>query len=404
MRNTDILNRLNDIETQLTNEKITPLSSVDQSFLQLLRDALGSLVRPATGLTIAYSSMVVGRQRGQYDRSRAQRALNAYPSLAGPAQRHRWAQRLLLLIAVFVTAGAVWQSANVALGRSLLQNVQSLQTQQVALAHDMTTLLEANRPSSPANPLVIAGMSLPAAPTLRLCDRPRAIAWQLQHDGNPPFQLDATQEATLFDSPAEQALCDRDSILAAKFRIAHAGLIRYVTDWVSLLSPGDTFIGRIKDVVRPKPAEAAPASDASGPAPDQVDVDSAVAPVLLVWGNYFLPIVFALLGAIVYVILDFYSKLRDSLLAPRDAVLSWIRLVLGMVLGACVGLFYSTANPTVLGTAPNGAALADSITLSASGLAFIAGFGVEGVFGMLDSLVRRVFSANQDRSAPLAPN
>lgn len=96
-------------------------------------------------------------------------------------------------------------------------------------------------------------------------------------------------------------------------------------------------------------------------------------------------------------------KRRDSLLAPRDAVLSWIRLVLGMVLGACVGLFFSTANPSLGGTAPNGAALADSIALSASDLAFIAGFGVEGVFGMLDSLVRRIFSANQDRSHPAVP-
>ena len=70
LRNTEILNRLNDIETQLTTEGAKPLSSHDRSFLQLLRDALGAMVRPATGLTIAYSSMVVGRQRGRYDRSR----------------------------------------------------------------------------------------------------------------------------------------------------------------------------------------------------------------------------------------------------------------------------------------------------------------------------------------------
>lgn len=417
LRNTAILNRLNDIEARATQDGGDPLTSQDRSFLQLLRDALGAMVRPATGLTIAYTSMVVGRQRGRYDQSRAVRAASAYPTLTAIAWRHRWAQRLLLLLAVAVTAAAVWQSAHVALGRSLLQNVQALQTQQVALEGEKTKLLEANRPPPLATPTTIGGVMLPAAPIVRLCDRPRILAWKLQRDGNAPLQLDASSTATLFESPAQQALCDRDTILASKFLVAHEGLLRFSSDWASIVRPGGEIWDWIAKAVESKPATrsngpvlasldsagTSPIEAAAAPRPEQVDVDFFIAPVLLVWGNYFLPILFALLGATVYVILDFYSKLRDSLLAPRDAVLSWIRLVLGMVLGACVGLFFSTANPSASGAAPSGAAMAESITLSASGLAFIAGFGVEGVFGMLDSLVRRVFSANQDKATTLTP-
>jgi hypothetical protein len=39
-----------------------------------------------------------------------------------------------------------------------------------------------------------------------------------------------------------------------------------------------------------------------------------------------------------------------------------------------------------------------SLTLSASGLAFLAGFGVEGVFSMLQALSRRMFSAEAPRT------
>ncbi len=413
LRNAAILNRLNDLEAKVTGGGT--VTSTDRTFLQLLRDALGTMVRPATGLSIAYTSMVVGRQRGPYSLSRAMRAEQAYASLAGPAIRHRWAQRILLGLAVAITAVAVWQSAHVALGRSLLQSVQALETQQAANAQDMTKLLDATRPQTTPTQLTLGALTIPAAPILRLCDRPRVLAYALRLQGQPAPHIDELQNATLFESPAQQSLCDRDTVLAAKFAIAHDGLLNFMSDWTSILRSGDSalFSARPKPrqpaprdprIASIDPAATAPDIDAPTPPPPSRgatagDVDFAIAPVLLILGNYVLPIVFALLGATVYVILDFYSKVRDSLLAPRDAILSWIRLVLGMVLGACVGLFFSAANPNA--AAPAGAALADSITLSASGLAFIAGFGVEGVFGMLDSLVRRIFSADQDKGARL---
>ena len=373
MKNAAVLNRLNDLELKAANGGV--LNSAERTFLQLLRDALGAMVRPATGLTIAYSAMVVGNERAPFAQSRTMRAQQAYASLSGPALRHRWAQRLLLCIALFVTVGAVWESARVALGRSLLQSVQSLHTQQVSLSEEMTKLLETSRPSGSVDPVVIGKITLAGGPVLRLCDRPRVLAWHLQDPND--YRMDATHEATLYETPAQQSLCDRDTILAADFRIAHDGLIRFSSDWVSMISPSGSLPKRGAAVanVTDLAGDATAAPLASRPeqpksTDDETDVDFTVGPSLLVLGNYVLPIIFALLGATVYVILDFYSKIRDSLLSPRDAVLSWIRLVLGMVLGACVGLFFSGTNP---GAVPTGAGLGDAITLSASGLAFIAG-------------------------------
>lgn len=410
IRNAEVLNRLNDLELKVAGG--ANLNSTERTFLQLLRDALGGMVRPASGLTIAYTAMVVGNQRAPYGQSRAMRAQQAYANLVGPAHRHRWAQRVLLVLALCFTITAVWESARVALGRSVLQSVQTLHARQIAISQEMTKLLEAGRQSgAPQGPTVTIGdFKFANTPVLRLCDRPRVLAWRMHAESIDSFRMDNTHEATLFETPAQQEICDRDTILAAEFRIAHDGLIRFQSDWVSMISPGESLPRRFTSFVYCRFTGLKNGGCAATPtvsaAPvvittDNVsDVDFTIAPVLLVLGNYVLPIIFALLGATVYVILDFYSKIRDSLLAPRDAVLSWIRLVLGMVLGACVGLFFSGTNPAAV---PAGAGLVDSITLSASGLAFIAGFGVEGVFGLLDSLVRRIFSGDQDKGGRLLP-
>ena len=277
MKNAAVLNRLNDLELKVANGGA--LASTERTFLQLLRDALGAMVRPATGLTIAYSAMVVGNERAPYAQSRTVRAQQAYASLAGPAWRHRWAQRLLLCIALCVTVGAVWESARVALGRSLLQSVQSLHTQQVTLSDEMTKLLEAGRPSGPVDPVVIGKITLAGGPVLRLCDRPRVLAWQMHAQNADDYRMDATHEATLYETPAQQSLCDRDTILAADFRIAHNGLIRFASDWVSMISPSGSLPYPGAAMGRHRLAGAASAAPLGSPAgeqevaDDEMDVD-----------------------------------------------------------------------------------------------------------------------------------
>jgi hypothetical protein len=77
--------------------------------------------------------------------------------------------------------------------------------------------------------------------------------------------------------------------------------------------------------------------------------------------------------------------MRDSLLSPRDPILAWGQMAQGAVVGACIGLFIT----------PSGAG--PLVPLTPSALSFIAGFGVEGVFVMLESLIKRVFNVPEQK-------
>ncbi len=139
----------------------------------------------------------------------------------------------------------------------------------------------------------------------------------------------------------------------------------------------------------------------SGKAPSEDDVELRVASMLEVRANYMLPFIFGVTGSLVYVLLNHYTKLRTSTLSPSDYSVMWLRLILGLVIAACVSLLIGTyAGPGM--AAPNAATgfipadrLVPSLGSSASGLAFLAGFGAEAVFTMLQNLVERVFVAQR---------
>lgn len=100
-----------------------------------------------------------------------------------------------------------------------------------------------------------------------------------------------------------------------------------------------------------------------------------------------LPFFYGILGAGAAVLRDLWSKMRESCLSPRDSTLAFGQLALGAIIGACISLFIS---PAIAG-APSESVLGGFI-LTGSALSFVAGFGVEGVFQALESLVRRIFN------------
>jgi hypothetical protein len=61
---------------------------------------------------------------------------------------------------------------------------------------------------------------------------------------------------------------------------------------------------------------------------------------------------------------------------------------LGLVAGLAVGLIISTSGSPVQGVSN----VAGAVTLSATALAFLAGYGAEAFFSMIDDLLKRVFS------------
>lgn len=141
-----------------------------------------------------------------------------------------------------------------------------------------------------------------------------------------------------------------------------------------------------------------PPYDVPRPLPD-TDADGGIAvnaPVNIQWaaveltvlGGAVLPIFYGVLGAGAAVVRSISAKMRDSLLSPRDLRLSLVQLVLGAIIGGCVGLFITpTTDPS-----QSAGGLLGSVHLSASALCFVAGFGVDGVFVALESLIARVFN------------
>jgi hypothetical protein len=312
-------------------------------------------------------------------------------------------QRLLMSIALFMTIAAVWDSAKVALGKLLLHNIEELHGKAIGLSLEKLRLEEAfDQQHGP----VFARFQVAndSKLTIRLCDRPQVLSYLLV-ESSPQIRIPkiGREDLALFETAAQQDVCDRDKLLATNFQLAHQDLRDYMTDWPSMAGGGFHILAEVitiggrfgQKICLWISTGCGPGSNAliqaASKDPD-ADIELLVAPVLIVLGNYVLPVIFALLGAAAFVILDFYGKVRDSMLAPRDHILSWIRLVLGSVIGACIGLFFSSSGSQAPGTESN---LIGSLTLSASGVAFLAGFGVEGVFAMLETLVKRVFAGEQ---------
>jgi hypothetical protein len=112
--------------------------------------------------------------------------------------------------------------------------------------------------------------------------------------------------------------------------------------------------------------------------------------VLSAYASYVLPVLFGLVGTIASFLRDISDRITRSILAPRDETLAIIRLMLGAIAGLAVGLFFTPGS--VAQTVSSGSGV---LTLSASGIAFIAGYGADGFFRMIDAMIVRVFSLDR---------
>jgi hypothetical protein len=125
--------------------------------------------------------------------------------------------------------------------------------------------------------------------------------------------------------------------------------------------------------------------------------EQLTAGVLAAFSTSILPVLFGLLGAATSVLRSIYNHVRDRTLTPRELKLVLIHLPLGLVAGVSVGLFFVSDAAPVQGAG----GLAGGLTLSSSGIAFLAGYGVETVFNFFDSLLKRTFSI--DAAKPEIP-
>lgn len=118
----------------------------------------------------------------------------------------------------------------------------------------------------------------------------------------------------------------------------------------------------------------------------QEDVQS-ITLVLSAYASYVLPVLFGLVGTIASFLRDISNRITGSILSPRDETLAIIRIILGAIAGLAVGLFFTPASVAAQISAGSGV-----LTLSASGIAFLAGYGADGFFRMIDAMIARIFS------------
>jgi hypothetical protein len=402
-----IFSRLDEISSALEETSCT-IAAEDAAFLQTLRDTLDRFVRPASSSTIAYTALVTGSRRGRGAESRETLARDAFGGLISTSVWHRWTQRGFLGLALLITLIAVRESSNVALGRAYMETLANLHAQRANIALEKAQVEGLGKPiEDPAQLLEMAdGHNRLVLSAFKLCDRKYALAdyFEREHIDIPHrpsivtnqadyvreissdsahIHQQQTEQLEIYSSQPERDICGRDHILQTDFQTAHDALKSYAAHWPEMMGPAAVALEVVRGFSRQERG-ALPLKDAN----KEQDIEYILSPVLLMWGNYILPVIFGLLGTLVFVILDFYTKVRDSRLDPRDNWLGWVCLVLGLVTCSCIGLFYSSATPADTSPAQTVSA---ALSLSVSGLAFLAGFGVEGVFGMLQTVVSRVF-------------
>ena len=372
---------------------LSPPGSDEQRVAQAVKvlcakDKLNAAARPATGLTIAFTLLVVGEDNrrdwrnwlrskmfgngtgencsshnSHWDKpTRLTLARNAFPGLVRVASSFNLRMKLvvyLLLIGLVLTCVMSWHVAG---GSAILQHLDAVQVAQVALSKE----IEEAEFKHTANA---------TAPPMQYCT-------EADRAGVPHYR-----------NTEEYQLCTRRRQLSAQAAAISMNLRDWLVPWQACYGVLARPFGRLPEGGVAQQAVATPSEKESRLQRAQ---EEQARVVTLVVGTAVLPLCYGVLGAGAAVVRGLWAKMRESLLSPRDFTLALLQLALGATIGACIALF---VNPS--GHTPGSEiGLLGNWALSTSALSFIAGFGVEGVFVALESLVRRVFNISDPARRP----
>ena len=411
-------------------EREAKYTAIAATTLFKARDILNEIAWPASGMTIAYTIMVTdlsnavrspsgqrtrgGRQPAPTDNSgiepgqpgvgpspvvdgttddeedaaRTSLAISAYPHLLRPARKLRkWiVGYIFMLIGVLaVTAVLSW---NVAAGKLVIERLNELKLRE--------TMESARVVSAEGEPGAI--VQAVSTSTDDVPDAGYVFDTLCGTDGTAlPPNTGAAAVPSSASSVRLNSLCGKGLAILDQRFAADASLRQWFGPWKRITSWGEGLDA--EKIAQPdKPINnrtrirnAALMEQQAG------DVNSVLA-------SYVLPILYGLLGATTAVIRNLNGKMRESTLAPRDLRVSQVQLALGIIVGACIGLFLSpTGTPDV--RLPNVTLAGNGVSLTASALSFIAGFGVEAVFKWLEVIINIAFAAggaaaNQHVSPP----
>jgi hypothetical protein len=389
------------------------------AMLLLAKDGLSALAAPARGLTIAYTAMFLdaevktgptrlwdscqrrfgGQTEAAGDRAwkdraaqdtRVDLAVRAFPILQPHARRFRRWRDGLAMFAVFwllLTAFAYWDAG---LGRAALER----------LDQNWKTFTEELRDN----------------PVLLSCDSSR------------PRNATASSDAKVAEEAARGELACRrheyhrwmgETAVAEVRNVFHCegmdGLSRLVHLWCwhwllsgtnpAQLSNSAAGQARVTAAAAPLPEQPKDSPQAAPPRREptpeikkNATYWQTATSILAVFTTYILPMMFALLGTLIGAFRAILKKVRDAELGPRDFVRMMLGIPTGLVAGVAVGLFLSPSSVPVQGS---GAGVGGQLTLTASGLGFLAGYASQSFFTYLDTVIGTVFPAGVP--APAAP-
>ena len=323
------------------------------AFVLMLKDRLNGLATPARGVTIAYTAMFVSATDGCRLRlwsptrpdgrhaTRGDLAREAYPGLASHARcfakMYRWFPYLMAFVLI-LTASAYW---DVGFGRTVVQRIEQLEKSRGDLLQPETRGTAA---AVALDEKVCTAANGPPAELARACGRLAYLTHRIRDSRKDLYDFAAATTA------GEQA-----------------GLLVRCIAWLRPMSYGFMFDGQTPTSDRP---------------------EATVASVLSLYSTYVLPAMFGLMGTVAATMRSVQAKVRDSLLGPRDFPLTALGLVIGPVAGLAVGLFFTPTEASTSGAS----GLAGSVSLSASGLGFLAGYGADAFFKFVDALLMRIFA------------
>jgi hypothetical protein len=344
-------------------ENLSLSERADNSALLLcVKDKLNSIAHPANGLTIAYTYMFLEETaQSTGDESteqqpaviiekgtRATVAKAAYPGLIPSAKRFRCFHRSVARVGAAITTLSAILLWMVVYGVQLTSRFEEDQKS----AADVTSQIYA------------------------LVDKENAaIAVERQSHDSVPTRCRAGIDA---QSNQVRLLCNQWSYYQARYEKSINDVATFAnkwpSDWLTVPFPTSPTLEKNK------------AGDSIA---TQEDVQS-ITLVLSAYASYVLPVLFGLVGTIASFLRDISNRITGSILSPRDETLAIIRIILGAIAGLAVGLFFTPSS--VAAQISSGAGV---LTLSASGIAFLAGYGADGFFRMIDAMITRVFSIDQ---------
>jgi hypothetical protein len=377
------------------------INARNAAILLVAKDRLSILAIPASALSIAYttifietessgSSWVAGRWLKRWARHprphddtrdiRGNLALQTFPGLQTHARKFQsWRKWLeyFSLVWLLLTALAYWDAG---LGRVTLERLDQDWKIVVGRLNDNPDLIHCQDPDEPA-----------------------------KLGGDVKASSDATQE---------EFACKRYNYLREVgktageqvnevFSCASMSLSRYahVWCWRWLLS------GSGVEPKKPRPTAGEPdahkAAESLTQAAEQVSpyAKSNVAywqtatSMLSVFTAYVLPMMFALLGTLISAFRAILNRIRASELAPQDLVRMKVGIPTGLIAGIAVGLFLSPSSVPIQGAG----GVSSQLTLTASGLGFLAGYASYSFFGFLDNMIRTVFPYGSTQNTVVTP-